>query len=81
MGWGDRAAADGRPERWAVTWFAPTVFTREGLDVYCDRREGLSDATYADIARALAALAAPALVAMVEKDMRPVEIKLPWTEK
>ncbi|UNI19888.1 hypothetical protein JDV02_006032 [Purpureocillium takamizusanense] len=81
LGWGEETAADGARERWAVTWFAPTLFTKEGVDVYCDRREGLSEATYKRVEEALTKLGAAPVVAMVEKDMRPVEIKLPWTEK
>ncbi|KAL3960305.1 hypothetical protein ACCO45_005422 [Purpureocillium lilacinum] len=52
-----------------------------GVDVYCDRREGLSEATYKRVEEALRKLEAPPVVSMVDKDMRPVEIKLPWTEK
>lgn len=82
LAWGEaRRAADGELERWAVTWFAPTVFTAEGLDVYCDRREGLSEETYGRVEEALRQVGVKELVAMVEKDMRPVEIKLPWVEK
>ncbi|KAH7159696.1 hypothetical protein B0J13DRAFT_539462 [Dactylonectria estremocensis] len=80
LGWGEATTAEGIRERWAVTWFAPTLFTSEGLDVYCDRKEGLSPETYAAIREALEALEAAALVGMVEKDMKPVEIRLPWVE-
>ena len=76
LAWGEEA--DG--ERWAVTWFAPTVFTKEGIDVYCDRKEGISEATYTRILEALKAVEAKELVQMVESDMRAVEIQLPWTE-
>lgn len=81
LGWGEATTADGSVERWAVTWFAPTVFTKEGLDIYCDRREGLSETTYQGVVEALKKVEATELVRMVEKDMLPVEIKLPWTEK
>ncbi|EHK15526.1 uncharacterized protein TRIVIDRAFT_38889 [Trichoderma virens Gv29-8] len=81
LGWGEEALADGRTERWAVTWFAPTLFTKEGLDIYSDQREGLSEATYGKIDQALRGLDAKALVDMVAQDMRPVEIKLPWAQK
>lgn len=80
LGWGETKTAEGVRERWAVTWFAPTLFTNEGLDVYCDRKEGLSAETYAAVRAALGALEAPKLVAMTEKDMKPVEIRLPWVE-
>ncbi|ODA82065.1 hypothetical protein RJ55_00570 [Drechmeria coniospora] len=81
LGWGEETTADGQTERWAVTWFAPTIFTKEGLDIYCDRREGLSEATYARVYRALENMDAAHVAAMVATHMRPVEIKLPWTEK
>ncbi|KAK5997249.1 hypothetical protein PT974_02603 [Cladobotryum mycophilum] len=68
-------------EKWAVTWFAPTLFTKEGLDVYCDRQEGLSDETYNRIEEALKNLEAKELVDMVTQDMMPVDISLPWAEK
>lgn len=80
LAWGEATLEDGHTERWAVTWFAPTVFTKEGLDVYCDRREGLSEGTYARVLEALKKVEAKELVDMVEKDMQAVEIKLPWTE-
>jgi hypothetical protein len=81
VAWGESRREDGEVERWAVTWFAPTVFTKEGVDVYCDRREGLSVATYGRIEEALRKVEAKELAGMVETDMRPVEIKLPWVEK
>ncbi|KAF4126372.1 hypothetical protein GMORB2_0108 [Geosmithia morbida] len=72
-------AGDGEvTERWAVTWFAPTVFTKEGIDVYCDRKEGISDRTYGAILDALKKVGIKELIDMVEKDLRPVEIRLPW---
>ncbi|KAI6358995.1 hypothetical protein MCOR25_007188 [Pyricularia grisea] len=86
LGWGERPVAatgggDGQnntTERWAVTWFAPTLFTKEGIDIYCDRKEGLSKETEDLIMAALRGIGAEKLVAMVDKDMRPVEIQLPW---
>lgn len=78
LGWGEAKTASGETERWAVTWFAPTIFTKEGLDVYCDKKEGISDETYSKIDEALRKVKATALVDMVAKDMKPVEIKLPW---
>ncbi|KAI1328122.1 hypothetical protein F5Y16DRAFT_166102 [Xylariaceae sp. FL0255] len=84
LGWGERPCADAEDgvERWVVTWFAPTLFTEEGLDIYCDRREGLSEKTAADIMEALKKLdKAPKLVEMTEKKMREVAINLPWKER
>ncbi|KAK8148083.1 hypothetical protein G3M48_000425 [Beauveria asiatica] len=77
LGWGQTPAG----ERWAVTWFAPTLFTKEGVDVYSSRREGISEALYGEIRKALRGMEAQPLVDMTTNDMRPVEIKLPWTEK
>ena len=79
LAWGEEAAADGGLERWAVTWFAPTVFTKEGVDVYCDRKEGLSEQTYKRVEEALRGMEAREVAGMVEKDMKAVEISLPWT--
>ncbi|XXG97874.1 hypothetical protein Hte_004188 [Hypoxylon texense] len=86
LGWGERPLlrvgdmGDG-VERWAVTWFAPTLFTQEGVDIYSDRREGLSKETVDGILKALKELkGAPKLVELVEKHMQEVEISLPWKE-
>lgn len=84
LGWGERPLASGAGagvERWAVTWFAPTLFTAEGLDVYCDRAEGLSAETAALVLAALKEMGVERLAAMVEKDMQPVDISLPWETK
>ncbi|KAF3805447.1 hypothetical protein GCG54_00002792 [Colletotrichum gloeosporioides] len=80
LGWGEKKTAAGETERWAVTWFAPTVFTKEGVDIYCDRKEGLSEGTYEEIMAGLKGLEAKEVAEMVEKDMKPVEILLPWKE-
>lgn len=83
LGWGERplAGADGGVERWVVTWFAPTLFTKEGVDVYSDRREGASKETLDEIMAALKGLDAKPVVEMCEKDMQPVAIQLPWKER
>lgn len=75
-------AADQRSvtERWMVTWFAPTIATAEGLDIYCDRPEGLSDESYRAIVAALEDLGGP-VADIVRKDMRSVEIRLPWSKR
>ena len=81
LGWGERPLPDGSGvERWVVTWFAPTVFTKEGVDFYSDHREGLSEAATAELMAALRKGPAP-LAEMVDKDMKPVDIKLPWQER
>ncbi|KAG6357768.1 hypothetical protein INS49_013647 [Diaporthe citri] len=82
LGWGERDAAEGEGERerWAVTWFAPTLFTKEGIDLYSDRKGGMSPALAGEILAALKGLGAAPLVQMVEADMREVEVRLPWLE-
>lgn len=91
LGWGERdveggaegegeGEGDGK-ERWAVTWFAPTLFTKEGVDLYSDRKGGMSEALAGEVLAALKGLGAKPLVDMVEADMQPVEIHLPWKEK
>lgn len=78
LGWGERA--DG--ERWVVTWFAPTLFTKEGIDLYCDRKDGMSEGLAGEILAALKGLeGANDVVNMVEKDMKEVAVQLPWKEK
>lgn len=79
LGWGERDGEDGK-ERWAVTWFAPTLFTKEGVDLYSDRQGGMSPALAGEILAALKGLGAEPLVKMVEADMREVEVRLPWLE-
>ena len=85
LGWGERPLSGGgggdEVERWAVTWFAPTLFTKEGVDIYSDRKEGPSKETAEEIIAALKSLDAKPVVQMCEKDLRPVEISLPWKEK
>jgi hypothetical protein len=81
LGWGERPLPDGGVERWAVTWFSASIFTPEGVDIYADRKEGLSKDTVDEIMKALKELPAKDLAAMCGKDMRPVEIKLPWKER
>ncbi|KAF2965642.1 hypothetical protein GQX73_g7930 [Xylaria multiplex] len=81
LGWGERPLLSGEGvERWAVTWFAPTLFTEEGVDLYSDRREGLEKETADDIIKALKQLEAPKLVQLVEKKIAEVAINLPWKE-
>ncbi|KAL1890611.1 hypothetical protein Sste5346_008127 [Sporothrix stenoceras] len=84
LGWGERPLAGDKPgevERWVVTWFAPTLFTKEGIDFYSDRREGLSAETTAALQTAIEKTAQwPAPLATLAKDLLPVDINLPWSE-
>ncbi|KAI1382808.1 uncharacterized protein F4822DRAFT_97589 [Hypoxylon trugodes] len=92
LGWGERPlpttgdgegneAEGGKTERWAVTWFAPTLFTQEGVDIYSDLKEGLSKETADEIIKALKELKdAPKVVELVEKHIQEVAISLPWKQ-
>jgi hypothetical protein len=70
LGWGERAG-----ERWVVTWFAPSLFTPAGLDIYCDRKEGISEGLYREIRTALEMMEVKELAALVKSDMLPVKIE------
>ncbi|CAI4217236.1 unnamed protein product [Parascedosporium putredinis] len=76
IGWGERVDAEGRTEKWAVTWFAKTLFTEEGLDVYTDRREGMSEELEGLILAALATVGVEPLQQLVAKNMQKVAIDL-----
>ncbi|SPO03380.1 uncharacterized protein DNG_06063 [Cephalotrichum gorgonifer] len=76
LGWGERTQADGTVERWAVTWFAKTLFTEEGIDVYCDRREGMSEGTAAAIRGALEGLGREELASLAKERLEAVAIDL-----
>jgi hypothetical protein len=97
LGWGEVLSEDGTEvlERWAVTWFAPTVFTKEGVDVYSDREGGVSEETYKKIYEGLEGMVREGggedegtlalksdtdVVRMWREDLLPVEIKLPWVK-
>lgn len=80
LGWGERTLADGSTERWMVSWFAATTFTKEGLDILSDRREGPSEETAEAVLAALKALEARPVAELVAKEMLPVAINLPWKE-
>ncbi|KAK4152871.1 hypothetical protein C8A00DRAFT_34382 [Chaetomidium leptoderma] len=82
LGWGERELDDAVVERWVVTWFAPTVFTAEGLDIYSDRREGASEGLVEEVLKALGRVTEGKgrLGEMVVKDMREVAVQLPWKE-
>ncbi|KAK8087147.1 hypothetical protein PG994_002121 [Apiospora phragmitis] len=92
LGWGERPlseqqqqqqppAAATTVERWVVTWFAATLFTPEGIDIYSDRPEGISPETLAGVKAALNSLqSAPKVVEYVGKDLREIQIQLPWKQ-
>ena len=69
LGWGEK-----EDEKWAVTWFAPSMFTPEGLDIYCNNKEGITPELYHEIQAALQALESRNTADLAEAEMRPVEI-------
>ncbi|KAI4599125.1 hypothetical protein KJ359_002083 [Pestalotiopsis sp. 9143b] len=79
LGWGEQTAPDREVERWLVIWFAKTLFTEEGVDILTDRKEGLSEQTFSAITTQLKEMKdAKDVVAMIEKKLNPVAVKLPW---
>ena len=70
LGWGEK---DG--ERWVVTWFAPSLFTPTGMDIYSGRKEGMSEGLYKDIMRGLEELEAKDLAELCKKEMLEVMIQ------
>lgn len=52
LGYGDLEQG----QQWAVTYFARTLFTPAGIDVYSRTKEGLSEAVMKGIMEALAAV-------------------------
>ncbi|KAF3766262.1 hypothetical protein M406DRAFT_60691 [Cryphonectria parasitica EP155] len=82
LGWGEREVEGGEgTEAWVVTWFAPTLFTKEGVDLYSSRREGMSPKLAEEILEKLKGLGANDVVGMVKADMKEVQIQLPWKEQ
>ena len=52
LGYGDLEAGD----QWAVTYFAKTLFTPAGVDVYSRKKEGLTESVLKSIKEALAGI-------------------------
>ncbi|PSS25314.1 hypothetical protein M430DRAFT_200720 [Amorphotheca resinae ATCC 22711] len=69
LGWGERG-----DEKWAVTWFAPSLFTPAGLDIYSSRKEGMSEVLYKDILQALERLEAKEVADLAKAEMKEVKI-------
>lgn len=66
-------------ERWVVTWFASTIATPEGVDIYCDRPEGLRAETHNAILEAVNTMEDTHSVrGQIQKDLFAVDIELPW---
>jgi len=69
LGWGERGN-----ERWAVTWFAPSMFTPAGVDIYSSEKEGMSKGLYEEIIQALKGVEAKEIADLVSAEMREVKI-------
>jgi hypothetical protein len=69
LGWGQIG-----DEKWVVTWFAPSMFTPAGLDIYCDKKEGMSAGLYRQIEEALTGLEAKEMASLAKKEMKEVLI-------
>lgn len=81
LGWGEREwkghngkGVEGEKERWVVTWFAPSMFTPAGVDVYSDRMEGGSSGLVEDVLSALEGLGAEEVARVCREEMRVVKI-------
>lgn len=70
LGWGEREG-----ERWVVTWFAPSLFTPAGVDVYSSRREGVSEGLYGEIESALQGLEVKEVAELCKSEMMAVKIE------
>ncbi|PBP18295.1 hypothetical protein BUE80_DR011019 [Diplocarpon rosae] len=81
LGWGEFASdaqggAATEKEKWVVTWFQASLFTPMGVDLYSDRKEGMSEACFRMVLGALERGEAGEEVAgMCKEEMREVEIK------
>lgn len=69
LGWGEKG-----DERWVVTWFAPSLFTPAGLDIYSSRKEGMSPELFNEIETALEGLEAKDMAALAKAEMKAVQI-------
>jgi hypothetical protein len=67
LGYGTRTV-DGITESWAVTYFESTMFTPAGVDIYTDRRQGMSEGLYSEIEKALEELEGDSGVGKLCKD-------------
>lgn len=75
LGWGERElAGEGKgKERWVVTWFAPSLFTPAGVDIYSDRKEGGSEGLVKDVLSALEEMSCVEVSAVCRDEMRAVK--------
>jgi hypothetical protein len=72
LGWGEEDAPAGEGEgkgeggQWVVTYFAKTLFTPAGIDIYSRRKEGLSGRTLEAVKVALGKVDAEVVKGLVE---------------
>ncbi|KAF8863966.1 hypothetical protein BDZ45DRAFT_582855 [Acephala macrosclerotiorum] len=69
LGWGEREG-----ERWVVTWFAPSLFTPAGVDVYSDRKEGGSEGLVKEVLGALEEMECVEVSGVCKQEMRAVKL-------
>ena len=65
LGWGDEGGT-GADNSWVVTYFAKTLFTPAGVDVYSRRQQGLSQDTVQQIKAVLIAIEGQEFRALAE---------------
>jgi hypothetical protein len=53
LGWGEEDGPAGEGGQWVVTYFAKTLFTPAGIDIYSRRKEGLRESTLEAVKEAL----------------------------
>lgn len=70
LGWGERGG-----ERWVVTWFAPSMFTPAGLDIYSSEKDGMSEQLHKDIITALEGMETKEIADLVKAEMKEVAIE------
>ena len=63
LGYGD---LEEEGQQWAVTYFAKTLFTPAGIDIYSRRKEGLEERVVEGIKEALAAIECEEMKRLVE---------------
>lgn len=69
LGWGEKG-----DEKWVVTWFAPSLFTPAGLDIYSSKKDGIGSELLEQIQTALQELEAKEMADLAKAEMKPVMI-------
>lgn len=77
LGWGERQGPEGL-ERWLVIWTDSGLLSKEGVDIYCDRPEGLGEETFDEIMKSLYdVLDAPKFARFLRENLKEVEVQQP----